>query len=223
MEEPVRPESEVPPAHSRGAAAGRRRLRLLAIALVAGGMALAAWALHSVFQTASTEVELTAPPQGSLHAGPEIGAVAPTFEVPGYDTGGRVRLAAFRGHVVLLNFWASWCAPCRAEAPTLESTYRKYKDRGVVFVGVDLQSDTWRDSRAFLESFHITYPVGRDETGAVGRAYRVNAIPTTYFVSPDGRILTIPITGGFTGKDGIHDLVAQLEKWLHEPVVRPSP
>jgi peroxiredoxin len=86
--------------------------------------------------------------------------------------------------------------------------------RGVVFVGIDLQNDTWADSRAFLREFQITYPVGRDDTGAVGRAYRVTAIPTTYLVGPDGRILTVAITGGFTGRDGVHDLVAQLEKWL---------
>ena len=222
MAEPVQREAE--PASPSAAVPGRRRLLPFAVVLlVAGGMALAAWALRSVFQTASTEVEITPQPQASQRVGPEIGAIAPLFEVSGYDGRGSVRLAAFRGHLVLLNFWASWCAPCRAEAPTLQSTYLKYKDRGVVFVGVDLQNDTWRDSRAFLQTYHITYPVGRDETGAVGRAYRVNAIPTTYFVSRDGRILTIPITGGFTGKDGIHDLVTQLEKWLHEAVLRPSP
>lgn len=88
-------------------------------------------------------------------------------------------------------------------------------------MGVDLQNDTWTDSRAFLRQFHITYPVGRDDTGTVGRAYRVSRIPTSYFVSPDGRLLTIPITGGFTGTDGVRDLTSQIEKWLHEAGASP--
>lgn len=221
MAEPVHP--EVPPARSLAAARTGRWLRLLVVLLIAGGVALAAWAVRSVFQTASTEVSLvqTESPRSSQH--PEPGAIAPLFEVPGYDGRGPVRLALFRSHLVLLNFWTSWCIPCRQEAPTLESTYLKYKDRGVVFVGIDLQADTWQDSRAFLQRYHITYPVGRDETGAVGRAYRVTAIPTTYFISPDGRILTVAITGGFTGDDGVRDLVTQIEKWLRTAAFPPSP
>lgn len=220
MAEPIPPDglpaSPPMPPHAR------HRFRVVALVLlVAGGAALAAWAFRSVAQTASTEVERGLPesPRPSQPVGP--GTIAPLFAVPSYDGRGPVRLAAFRGHLVLLNFWASWCAPCRAEAPTLESTYLKYKDRGVQFVGVDLQNDTWSDSRAFLREFHITYPTGRDDTGIVGRAYRVSAIPTSYFVSPDGRILTIAITGGFTGADGVRDLTTQIEKWLHVAALSP--
>jgi len=83
-----------------------------------------------------------------------------------------------------------------------------------VFIGVDLQNDTWGASRAFLTRHKITYPVGRDESGAVGRMYRVVAIPTTYFIGRDGTIRSPAVTGGFTGQDGGHDLVLQIDKLL---------
>jgi len=185
----------------------------LAVAvLVVAGAGLAVWALRSVLHTAATEVsfETAAPGQRSAV---ESGAPAPAFEIPGYDSR-PVRLAAFRGHPIVLNFWASWCVPCEAEADTLERTYLRYKDRGVVFVGVDLQADTWEASRAFLRRHKISYPVGRDESGKVGRTYRVAGIPTTYFIGSDGRIQGPGVSGGFTGEDGQRDLVLQIEKLL---------
>ena len=187
--------------------------RLLAVVvLVVAGAGLAVWAIRTVVRTSSTEVESeTAAPH--TRSAVEIGAPAPAFEVPGYD-GKPLRLAAFKGHPIVLNFWASWCAPCRAEAPTLESTYERYRGRGVVFIGVDLQTDTWDASRAFLKGFKITYPAGRDESGTVGRTYRVVGIPTTYFIGRDGTIRSLAVTGGFTGKDGARDLVQQIEKLL---------
>lgn len=200
---------------------------LLLAVLVIGSVGLAVWAVRSVFHTTATEVSFGPLPSKTSAAGqrtsPEPGALAPVFEVPGYDGRGPVRLAAFRGRLVVLNFWTSWCPPCRAEASTLESIYLTYQDRGVVFLGVDLQNDTWEESRAFLRRYHITYPVGRDESGAVGRAYRVTAIPTTYFVGPDGRILTPPLTGGFIGERGARELVIEIETWLSATALRPSP
>lgn len=83
-----------------------------------------------------------------------------------------------------------------------------------MFIGVDLQDDTWDASRNFLKRFKITYPAGRDASGKVGRTYRVVGIPTTYFIGRDGTIRSLAITGGFTGKDGTRDLVQQIEKLL---------
>ncbi len=188
-------------------------LRLLAVGvLVVAGAGLAVWAVRSVLHTSATEVSSEG--TGSLQrVGVGPGAPAPAFEIPGYD-GRPVRLAAFRGHPIVLNLWASWCAPCEAEAATLESTYEHYRSRGVVFIGVDLQNDTWEASRAFLTRHKITYPVGRDESGAVGRVYRVVAIPTTFFIGRDGTIRSPAVTGGFTGQDGGHDLVQQIDKLL---------
>lgn len=193
---------------------GRRGLGgiiLVPLLIVAAGLAL--WAVRSVFRTAATEVS-TPPAAQEPRAGTRPGAVAPLFEVPGYNGRGPVRLAAYRGHPVILNFWTSWCPPCKAEAGILESAYVTYQSRGVMFIGIDLQNDTWEESKKFLRDHGITYPAGRDVTGAVGRAYRVTAIPTTYFIGPDGRIRAPAFTGGFLGARGARDLAMEIESLL---------
>lgn len=199
-----------------GPAAPRRKRKLSTIILVpllmlAAGLAV--WAVRSVFRTAATEVS-TQPAAQEPRAGTQPGALAPLFEVPGYDGRGPVRLAAYRGHPVILNFWTSWCPPCKAEAGILESAYLTYQGRGVVFIGIDLQNDTWEESKKFLRQHGITYPAGRDVAGAVGRAYRVTAIPTTYFIGPDGRIRAPAFTGGFLGARGARDLAMEIESLL---------
>jgi len=89
--------------------------------------------------------------------------------------------------VVFLNFWASWCPPCRAEAKTLEAAWQQYKDREIVFLGIDIQ-DTEQDARAFLKEFGITYLNARDANGKVAIEYGVWGIPETFFIDREGRI-----------------------------------
>ncbi len=197
------------------AASPKRPVLLLAVALLAASaVGLAVWAVRSVFQTNSTQVTFQS--AAPLETGVQPGKIAPPFEVPGYD-GRPVRLEAFRGHPVVLNFWASWCVPCQQEARNLESAYEIFRSQGVVFVGVDLQADTWDESRRFLHKYGITYPQGRDETGAVGRTYRVTSIPTTYFIGPDGRVLSSQFVGGFLGDQGARDLGRGIEQVLLAP------
>jgi len=117
---------------------------------------------------------------------PLIGLQAASFTLPLFD-GGTIRLEDLRGKVVFLNFWASWCPPCRAEARTLEAAWQRYKDRGVVFLGIDIQ-DTEQDARAFLREFGITYLNARDASGKVAIEYGVWGIPETFFVDREGRI-----------------------------------
>lgn len=195
-----------------------RRMPLSALAvavLLVAGAGLAILAARSVFRTAATEVSDGGPaPAPAVRIGPEAGAIAPGFEMPTYRQDEVVRLAAFRGHPVVLNFWASWCPPCREETTILEHAYRTYKARGLVVVGIDSQSDIGEESLAFLHHQGVTYPVGRDVKGAVARAYRVSALPTTYFIGADGRVQGPAVTGGFTGEDGVRDLTSGIERML---------
>ncbi len=117
---------------------------------------------------------------------PLIARQAPSFTLPLFG-GGTIRLEDLRGKVVFLNFWASWCPPCRAEAKTLEAAWQQYKDREVVFLGIDIQ-DTEQDARAFLKEFGITYLNARDASGKVAIEYGVWGIPETFFIDPQGRI-----------------------------------
>jgi len=117
---------------------------------------------------------------------PLIARQAPSFTLPLFS-GGKIRLEDLRGKVVFLNFWASWCPPCRAEARTLEAAWQLYKDREVVFLGIDIQ-DTEQDAQAFLKEFGITYLNARDESGKVAIEYGVWGIPETYFIDREGRI-----------------------------------
>ncbi|MEX0802739.1 MAG: TlpA disulfide reductase family protein [Candidatus Binatia bacterium] len=98
-----------------------------------------------------------------------------------------LNLEDLRGQAVFLNFWASWCPPCRAEARDLEAAWQKIKDKNVVFIGVALQ-DTDKASLEFLKEFGVTYPNGRDESGKIAIDYGVWGIPESFFIDPQGRI-----------------------------------
>ena len=181
--------------------------------LVLSAIALGVVALRTVVHTAGGEVaDQSVAPRARV--GTDPGAIAPAFAASGY-AGAPVTLERFRGHPIVLNFWASWCPPCRAEMPALEAAYRKYQARGVVVIGIDGATDTWSASRAFLAARGVTYPVARDERGQVAQAYHVTGLPTTFFIRADGRVAGVALTGGFTGRDGAEELTKQIEALLH--------
>jgi len=115
-----------------------------------------------------------------------MGRQAPPFTANLFN-GEKRSLDELRGKVVFLNFWASWCPPCRAEARELEAAWQKFKNNNVVFLGIDIQ-DTEEDALAFLKEFNITYPNGRDASGKIAIDYGVWGIPETFFIDPEGRI-----------------------------------
>lgn len=117
---------------------------------------------------------------------PLIGHPAPTFVLTQFD-GKRISLQDLRGKVVFLNFWASWCPPCRDEAKELEASWQRFKDQGIVFVGANIQ-DKEPAAREFIREFGITFPNGRDASGRVAVDYGVWGIPETFFIDAQGRV-----------------------------------
>jgi peroxiredoxin len=134
--------------------------------------------------TASTQVP-------AIHAG---------FPTPDFSltdsTGGAMTLSDFKGKTVIINLWASWCRPCRAEMPALQKVYQEYSEDGLVVLGINATNqDTQKDAMALVEDLELTFPVLFDSDGSVSSLYRLRALPTTIFIDPDGIIDEI-IVGG---------------------------
>ena len=111
---------------------------------------------------------------------------APPFDLTLFNQES-LSLADLDGKVVVLNFWASWCPPCRFEMPDFEAAWKEYRDEGVVFVGIAV-SDSEEDARSFAEETGVTYPIGLDGEGVTSVAYEVTSLPTTVFIDREGRI-----------------------------------
>lgn len=123
--------------------------------------------------------------------GPIQSGMAPDFSLTGFD-GRDVTLSELRGQVVIVNFWASWCLPCREEAAYLERTWLKYKDKGVVFIGVDY-ADTEMKALAYIQEFNITYLNGPDIGTRISQAYNIQGVPETFFVAKNGELRGVHI------------------------------
>jgi cytochrome c biogenesis protein CcmG, thiol:disulfide interchange protein DsbE len=129
---------------------------------------------------------------------PKVGGPAPAFALPRLDGAGTLSLSALRGKAVVLNFWASWCVPCKSEAPAIERLWRTYESRGVVFVGIDT-NDASKDARRFVSAHGITYPVVVDKDGLVAaNSYDIANLPMTYFVNREGRLVGTHLLGPVT-------------------------
>jgi cytochrome c biogenesis protein CcmG/thiol:disulfide interchange protein DsbE len=154
-------------------------LALVVITVVVGLLALFGYGLIRAAQSGGIGINAIGE-VGRIAPGP-----APDFHMPLFS-GGSFRLSEQQGKLVLVNFWASWCPPCRDEAPVLERAWKRNQTRGVVLVGVDVW-DSERDARAFLQEFGITYPNGPDASNAAIE-YGLTGVPETFFVRPDGTV-----------------------------------
>jgi peroxiredoxin len=114
------------------------------------------------------------------------GVVAPAFQL-GSSSGSALKLADLKGQVVLLNFWASWCGPCRQEMPLLDQMYRKYKAAGVTLVGINVEPNS-SDALNWLKSTPVTFPILFDTDSKVSKLYEVAGMPSTVIVDRKGTI-----------------------------------
>ena len=113
------------------------------------------------------------------------------------DGEGEIRLADYRGKAVVLNFWASWCEPCKDEAPLLEDAWQRHRGDGLVVLGIDAQ-DFRSDAQGFVERYGLTYPMAFDGHGASLGRFGNTGFPETWFVGRDGRLVGDHIVGPFT-------------------------
>ena len=132
---------------------------------------------------------------------------APDFTLERLNGDGSLRLSSLRGKVVVINFWAAWCDPCKSEAPRFQAAYERYRDR-VEFVGVDT-ADFSGDARAFLDRYEVDYPNVRDPSSKVLKAYGGLPIPRTFVVAPSGRV-----TGYIFGEAREEELDSAIRKAL---------
>jgi cytochrome c biogenesis protein CcmG/thiol:disulfide interchange protein DsbE len=148
----------------------------LAVALVAGLLGLLIWKVA----------------QGSQNEA-KIGKPAPDFTLGRLDRPGSLQLSSLRGKVVVLNFWASWCQPCKLEAPDLAASAKKWSGR-VVVLGVDV-NDPSGDARGFMRKYGITYPIVHDNKNVTSPKYGLTGLPETFFLDRRGRIVSHVISG----------------------------
>jgi cytochrome c biogenesis protein CcmG/thiol:disulfide interchange protein DsbE len=139
--------------------------------------------------------------------GAEVGSPAPDFVLPALDGGGEVRLADFRGRPVIVNFWASWCNPCRDEFPLLKQALRDHRADRLAVIGVTYR-DIPDDSRNFVEQMKAGWPQAVDDDRVVADAFGVRSIPITFFIRPDGTIAARQF--GFTSEAALAEPIGKL-------------
>jgi cytochrome c biogenesis protein CcmG, thiol:disulfide interchange protein DsbE len=169
--------------------AGRLKLvgQVTAVGLVAALLALLVWKVAG-----GSDSEVSGLERGETPP-------APAFTLDRLDRDGTVSLAAYKGKAVVLNFWASWCVPCKEEAPVLEAAWKRYRGKGAVVLGIDVQ-DLSADARRFARQVGWTYPLVRDGGGEVMNPYGVTGVPETLFVNRAGKVIA-RIQGPVTEQD----------------------
>jgi cytochrome c biogenesis protein CcmG, thiol:disulfide interchange protein DsbE len=165
--------------------AGRVKLvgQIAAVSVVAALLALLVWRV-------ATDKRSQVP--AALEAGKT--PPAPHFALPRLGSGGELALTSLRGKAVVVNFWASWCKPCKDEVPLLEQAWRKYRSDGLVVIGIDYD-DFKGDAVRFAKRYGATYPIVHDREKSTVNDYGVIGVPETFFVNRQGKLVGERVTG----------------------------
>jgi peroxiredoxin len=140
-----------------------------------------------------------APAAPVLTEAPRVGHLAPDFLLPTLD-GRQVRLSDYRGHVVFLNFWATWCGPCRIEMPAMERLYREFRPKGFAVLAISTDVEGAAVTGPYRDSLGLTFPIAHDPEMVVGRLYGVRTLPITFLVNREG-VITHQIFGARDWQD----------------------
>ena len=152
----------------------------IGVLLLSGLFAVFAWGLSP---KESTQLQNAGAPEFSFTV----------FNDSSVDMSGeKVTLSNLKGQVVVVNFWASWCVECYKEAALLQEAYLDYKDKGVIFIGIDYL-DTDKEAMEYMEKYGITYPSGPDIASKIARDYRITGVPETFFIDKQGNIQHVQI------------------------------
>jgi cytochrome c biogenesis protein CcmG/thiol:disulfide interchange protein DsbE len=182
---PVAGEAQEVGGHGASVRSGlRRALQAAAVGLVVLLLAILGWQVFTKEEGRGLS--------DAVAAGEE--PLAPDFELPRLDGQGSIRLSELRGKVVVLNFWASWCEPCKEESPRLQAAYERWRDEGVVVLGIDAQ-DFRTDANRFIERYDLTYPNVHDGEGSTLGRFGVTGFPETWFVDRQGRLVGAHVQG----------------------------
>jgi len=157
--------------------------------LTVDNLFFAAIVLAMAFLLALRQGFFLASPSIQVGAQAERGAVAPDFALPGLN-GAPVRLSDHRGKVALLNFWATWCPPCRAEMPSMEKLYQAHRGRGLVILAISGDRTGRQVVESFVQELGLTFPILLDSDGEVFAQYGVRGLPTSYLLDRQGRIVS---------------------------------
>ena len=197
------PEPPVPPVRRDGIGPFSRRQLLLVLGVVVGAAVVLFLVTRPIAQTGDIGGLPTALPGttpflvGEARTGLKPGDLAPALEWTNTDgtlgqlldlDGNPVRLEDLRGKLVWLNFWATWCPPCQAETPVLREMDERYRDRGLAIVGVAVQETTADNVREYADRYGLGYPIAFDASADIFDLYRVYALPTQFFIGPDGLV-----------------------------------
>lgn len=155
----------------------------------------------------------TIEPTGEPPPPRQVAFAAPDFALP-LRSGGTMRLADLRGKVILLNFWATWCVPCRTEMPALETLYQRHKEAGLVVLAINMDRLSSAGLEAFVKEVAVTFPIVLDPAWSTARLYQVRGLPTTYLIDRAGNIVVREV-GERDWQDGVSHMA--LQGLLQEP------